>query len=157
MIKYDADRNGRETEIYAGSPLVVLGRTRAQRDGWGYRVALRTPAGEWPTLTIPAHLLAGDGRELREVLARAGAILPQSRNGRQALAMPLAARSSRSRPGPAGMATVSCCRIALSGRSVRMRSSSIWAISSIFWRRPAAWRAGRNWRGMQSIIAGPHS
>ena len=86
MIKYDADRNGRETEIYAGSPLVVLGRTRAQRDGWGYRVALRTPAGEWPTLTIPAHLLAGDGRELREVLARAGAILPQSRNGRQALA-----------------------------------------------------------------------
>lgn len=33
VIKYDADRNGREIEVYAGSPLVVLGRTRAQRDG----------------------------------------------------------------------------------------------------------------------------
>lgn len=86
VVKHDMDRNGRATKVYAGSPLVVIGRTRAQRDGWGYRVALRTPDCEWTTLTIPAHLLAGDGRELRGVLGRAGAILPQCRNGRQALA-----------------------------------------------------------------------
>lgn len=86
VVRHDIDRNGRPVDVYAGSPLVNLGRTRATGVGWGYRVALRTPDGEWPILTIPAHLLAGDGRALREILARAGAILPQSPAGRQALA-----------------------------------------------------------------------
>ncbi len=86
VIKHGADRNGRAADVYAGSPLVVLGRTNAARDGWGYLVGLRTPAGDWVTRTIPARLLAGDGREMRESLADAGLMLPQDRAGRQALA-----------------------------------------------------------------------
>lgn len=86
VLKRDFDRSGRPTDIYAGSPLVVLGRTRTDRSGqgWGYSIALLGPSGDWVTRVIPARLLAGDGRELRELLADAGATLPQTRAGRQA-------------------------------------------------------------------------
>lgn len=88
IIKTEFDRNGESMAIYAGSPLVVLGRTRAagKRGGWGYLVALRTPTGDWETLSIPASLLAGEGREMRELLAEAGFIVPQQLAGRRALA-----------------------------------------------------------------------
>ncbi|PVH28238.1 DUF927 domain-containing protein [Pararhodobacter oceanensis] len=88
VIKHDFDRNGFPVEIYAGSPLVILGRTIEKQNGetWGYLVALRTPAARWVRRTIPGKLLAGDGKELRELLADAGAIIPQCRAGRQALA-----------------------------------------------------------------------
>lgn len=86
VIKRDVDRNGRDVAEYAGSPLVVLGRTRSARSGWGLMIALRTPEGKWDRLNIPARLLAGDGREMRELLASSGFTLPQSRAGRQALA-----------------------------------------------------------------------
>lgn len=86
VIKHGADRNGRAADVYVGSPLVVLGQTRSARTGWGFLVALRTPASDWITRTIPARLLAGDGREMRELLADAGFMLPQDRAGRQGLA-----------------------------------------------------------------------
>lgn len=88
IIKTEFDRYGEPVKVYAGSPLVVLGRTRAAgtRGGWGYLVAFRTPAGDWDTLSIPASLLAGDGREMRELLAEAGFVVPQQLAGRRALA-----------------------------------------------------------------------
>lgn len=86
MIKHGTDRNGRAADVFASSPLVVLGQTRSARSGWGFLVALRTPAGGWVTRLIPGSLLAGDGREMREHLAASGLTLPQERPGRQALA-----------------------------------------------------------------------
>ncbi len=88
VIKHDADRRGNPVDTYSGSPAVVLGRTYSNNNGrgWGYLVGIRTPTGKWETLTVPARLLAGDGRELRELLADAGAIVPQDRAGRQAQA-----------------------------------------------------------------------
>ncbi|UWQ74040.1 DUF927 domain-containing protein [Leisingera sp. M658] len=88
VIKHDVDRRGNPVDIYAGSPCVVLGRTRTDSTGhgWGFLIALRTPLEQWETVSIPARLLAGDGRELREVLAASGAIVPQDRAGRQAQA-----------------------------------------------------------------------
>ena len=88
IIKTEIDGKENIVQVYAGSPLVVLGRTRAAfaRGGWGYLVAFRTPTGEWDTLTIRAELLAGDGKEMRECLAEAGFIVPQQLAGRRALA-----------------------------------------------------------------------
>lgn len=88
VIKHDVDRNGMRIDIYAGSPLVVLGRTLEEQNGesWGYLVALRNPAARWVKRTIPGKLLAGDGKEMRELLASAGAITPQCRAGKQGLA-----------------------------------------------------------------------
>lgn len=88
VIKQDVDRRGNPIDIFAGSPCVVLGRTRTDDTGpgWGFLIALRTPLEKWETVSLPARLLAGDGRELREVLAASGAIVPQDRAGRQAQA-----------------------------------------------------------------------
>lgn len=82
------DRKGQELVTYAGSPFLVLGRTRTARDGagWGYMLAVQTPTNAWEVTVIPARMLAGDGREVREELARLGAICPHDRAGRQALA-----------------------------------------------------------------------
>lgn len=82
------DRYGRDQAVFAGSPLVVLGRTRALQGSvsWGHLIAVKTPVGTWDTLVLPARLLAGEGREMRETLAEHGHIGPQSRAGRQGLA-----------------------------------------------------------------------
>lgn len=86
VFKHDIDGRGRPVVIYAGSPIVVLGRTRRGGDGqgWGYLVAFKTPLGRWETAVIPARKLAGDGREVREVLADLGVSCPQDRAGRVA-------------------------------------------------------------------------
>lgn len=88
IVKYDVDRRGQPVEVYAGSPVVVLGRTKlvTSRGGWGYRIAVRTPKHDWECFTVPGRLLAGDGRELRELIADAGGVLPQQMDGRRALA-----------------------------------------------------------------------
>ena len=89
LIKTESDpRSGEFSEVFAGSPMAVLGRTRlaGARAGWGYQVAIRTPLGEWACKTIPARLLAGDGREMREILAHEGFVVPQPLPGRRALA-----------------------------------------------------------------------
>jgi len=82
------DRYGHDQAVFAGSPLAVLGRTRALQGGvsWGHLIALKTPVGTWDTLVLPARLLAGEGREMRETLAEHGHVGPQSRAGRQGLA-----------------------------------------------------------------------
>lgn len=81
-------RAGEIEEVFAGSPMAVLGRTRlaGARAGWGYQIAVRTPVREWVCKTIPARLLAGDGREMREMLADEGFVVPQQLAGRRALA-----------------------------------------------------------------------
>lgn len=78
---------GMPSEIFAGSAMAVLGRTRqaGMRGGWGYQVAVRTPDGEWVCKTISARLLAGDGREMREIMADEGFVVPQQLAGRRAL------------------------------------------------------------------------
>lgn len=89
LIKAEFDpRSGEIEEVFAGSPMAVLGRTRLAggRAGWGYQIAVRTPVGEWVCKTIPARLLAGDGREMREMLADEGFVVPQQLAGRRALA-----------------------------------------------------------------------
>lgn len=89
MIKTEIDpRSGDVSYVFAGSPIAVLGRTRlaGARAGWGYHVAVRTPVGEWICKTLPARLLAGDGREMREILADEGFVVPQQLPGRRALA-----------------------------------------------------------------------
>lgn len=88
MIKTEIDlRSGDVSYVFAGSPIAVLGRTRlaGARAGWGYQVAVRTPVGEWICKTLPARLLAGDGREMREILADEGFVVPQQLSGRRAL------------------------------------------------------------------------
>lgn len=76
------------TSTYAGSPLAVVRRCHngSEGGGWGYIVTFRKPNGTWGTTIIPARLLAGDGKEMRETLADGGYICPQDRAGRQALA-----------------------------------------------------------------------
>jgi len=88
LIKVLPGRGDRETLVFAGSPIAVLGRTRSDAggEGWGYLVAVRTPTAAWETQVLPARLLAGDGREMRETLADLGFVCPQDRAGRQALA-----------------------------------------------------------------------
>lgn len=89
IFKKEIDpRTGDEDYVFAGSPMVVLGRTRlaGARAGWGYQIAIRTPVGEWTRKTIPARLLAGEGREMREILADEGFVVPQHPAGRRALA-----------------------------------------------------------------------
>jgi putative DNA primase/helicase len=88
IIKIEVDpRSGVTSDVFAGSPMVVLGRTRlaGASSGWGYQVAVRTPVGEWTCKTISGRLLAGDGREMREILAEEGFIVPQQLAGRRAL------------------------------------------------------------------------
>lgn len=87
VMKGDENRRGDPVTVQAaGSPLLVLGRTLSENEGWGYLLAIHTPKGQWETLALPARLLGGDGRELRERLAAHGVIVPQDRAGRQALA-----------------------------------------------------------------------
>lgn len=89
IIKTEIDpKSGDEVYVFAGSPMVVLGRTRlaGARAGWGYQIAVRTPVSDWTCKTIPARLLAGDGREMREILADEGFVVPQQVAGRRALA-----------------------------------------------------------------------
>jgi uncharacterized protein (DUF927 family) len=87
VTTWKTDKKGALVRIFVSSPLVVLGRTRLSgpRGGWGYHIGLRNCLGQWETLTIPAKLLANDGKELRELLAEAGAITPQEFAGRRAL------------------------------------------------------------------------
>lgn len=88
IIKTEVDpRSGDVSYVFAGSPMAVLGRTRLAeaRAGWGYQIAVRTPVGEWTCKTIPGRLLAGDGREMREILADEGFVVPQQLPGRRAL------------------------------------------------------------------------
>ncbi|WP_417270776.1 DUF927 domain-containing protein [Celeribacter sp.] len=88
IVKHDVDRRGNEIDVEAGSPIVVLGRTKlvTSRGGWGYRIAVRTPQKRWECFTVPGRLLAGDGRDLREMIADSGGIVPQQMDGRRALA-----------------------------------------------------------------------
>ncbi|WP_417811824.1 DUF927 domain-containing protein [Thalassospira alkalitolerans] len=88
IVKRDVDRRGQEIDVYAGSPVVVLGLTKQviSRGGWGYHIAVRTPQKRWERFTVSGRLLAGDGRELRELIADAGGVLPQQIDGRRALA-----------------------------------------------------------------------
>lgn len=89
IIKTEVDRrSGEISDVFAGSPMAVLGKTRmaGARAGWGYQVAVRNPVGEWTCKTIPGRLLAGDGREMREILADEGFVVPQQLAGRRALA-----------------------------------------------------------------------
>ncbi|WP_417248591.1 DUF927 domain-containing protein [Celeribacter sp.] len=88
IVKYDVDRRGQPVEVYAGSPIAVLGRTKlvTSRGGWGYRIAVRAPKHDWESFTVPGRLLAGDGRDLREMIADTGGIVPQQMDGRRALA-----------------------------------------------------------------------
>jgi uncharacterized protein (DUF927 family) len=81
-------RSGELEGVFAGSPMAVLGRTRlaAGGAGWGYQIAVRNPLGEWTCKTISGRLLAGDGRQLREILADEGFVIPQQLSGRRALA-----------------------------------------------------------------------
>jgi len=73
--------------IFIASPLAVIGRTRTAADGagWGLLVAYQTHLKAWETVVIPATMLAGDGREMRELLARRGVTCGQGRNERQGL------------------------------------------------------------------------
>lgn len=88
LIKAEIDpRSGDVSHVFAGSPMAVLGRTRLAggRAGWGYQIAVRTPVGEWVCKTVTGRLLAGDGREMREILADEGFVVPQQLSGRRAL------------------------------------------------------------------------
>ena len=86
IYKRDTDARGREITTYAGSSVYVVGRTRRGSDGkgWGYYVRFRTPTGAWDTAVIPAHKLAGDGREVRAALLDLGVTCPPDRQGRTA-------------------------------------------------------------------------
>lgn len=88
IVRHDVDRKGNEIDVYAGSPVVVLGLTKMveSRGGWGYHIAVRTPRKRWERFTVSGRLLAGDGRELRELIADCGGIVPQQMDGRRALA-----------------------------------------------------------------------
>ncbi|OOY27839.1 hypothetical protein BMI90_11595 [Thioclava sp. L04-15] len=86
LFKLSINRNGQTIHVFCGSPLVVMGRTRNRRGGgWGHLVAFRTPEGTWDHMVIPARELAGDGRQLRAMLADRGVVTPQDRAGRQGL------------------------------------------------------------------------
>ena len=107
LWKFAIDRHGREVEHFVGSPLAVLGRTRTGVDGpgWGYLVVIKSPTGDWVKQVVPARLIAGDGREMRELLAMQGFMVPQDRAGRQGLAEYIGYSASKrivdvvSRPG----------------------------------------------------------
>ncbi|SFQ62786.1 Uncharcterized protein, DUF927 family [Roseivivax halotolerans] len=88
IYKLIISAKGELQKEFAGSPMLVVGRTRTGRAGagWGYLVVVMTPLGDWEILVVPGRLLAGDGREFRELLAELGCVCPQSRAGRQALA-----------------------------------------------------------------------
>jgi uncharacterized protein (DUF927 family) len=87
LFKDGTDRAGRPFRTFAGSPLIVLGRTKLAdgRGGWGYLIAVRSPDSDWHRVTVPARLLAGDGKAVREILAENGFTLPQKLSGKQAL------------------------------------------------------------------------
>ena len=87
VFKHGTGARGVPTEIFAGSPIAVAGRSRTGADGhgWGFCVTLQTPDKSWVSITLPNSLLAGDGKEMREILARHGFVCPQDRAGRQAL------------------------------------------------------------------------
>lgn len=87
LLKEGVDKNGRPTTIFVASPILVLGRTRlsGKKVGWGFWVAVRNCLGEWTEVFVPAKLLADDGKELRALLADAGATVPTDRQGRLAL------------------------------------------------------------------------
>jgi uncharacterized protein (DUF927 family) len=87
IFKHEIDGNGRPDLLFAGSPIVVLGRTKLAdgRGGWGYHLAVRTPQSEWERQTVPARLLASNGRELLELIADLGGVVPQKLNERRAL------------------------------------------------------------------------
>lgn len=82
------NRNSRiKGQLFVCSPLVVIGRTRTDKDGagWGYLVALLNPVGKWVPVIVPSSMLADDGRQMRELLMRQGLRCAQDRAGRQAM------------------------------------------------------------------------
>lgn len=86
LFKVSADRKKETILAYCASPLAVMGRTRNKRGGgWGHLVAFREPDGGWDHTVIPARELAGDGKQLRAMLADRGVVTPQDRMGRQGL------------------------------------------------------------------------
>lgn len=87
VTKVDMNGRGDIEHIFISSPLAVIGRSMTAADGagWGFYVAYRTPLNVWETVVIPASLLAGDGREMRELLAHRGVTFGQSRSERQGL------------------------------------------------------------------------
>jgi putative DNA primase/helicase len=92
VFKHVIDRRGLPLSVFVCSPMFVVGRTRRGSDGtgWGYLVTFRTPTGQWDTVVIPARKLAGDGREVREILADLGVICAQDGAGRMALSESIA-------------------------------------------------------------------
>lgn len=78
-------RKGEEKHVFISSPIVVMGKTTQKDTGWGNLVALKAPDGTWKTVVIPNRMLSGCGREMREVLNVAGAVLAPGSFERQAL------------------------------------------------------------------------
>ena len=87
LFKKTIDRRGQEKVIFLGSPMYVIGRTKttAGGGGYGHLIAFKTPIGVWDTVVIPATMLAGDGREMRNVLARVGVTFGQGGEERLSL------------------------------------------------------------------------
>ena len=87
ILKTVYDREGKPEIVFVGSPLAVIGRTHqvGGSGGWGYHVVLKTPDKKWVGVNLKGKLFASCGKELREILADAGFICPQSLNGRRAL------------------------------------------------------------------------
>jgi putative DNA primase/helicase len=83
IIKHSYNQRGAPVDIFAGSLAFVTGRTRTGQEGhgWGYQIAVLSPVGEWETVIVPAQCFAGDGREVREMLAKVGFVIPQGPAG----------------------------------------------------------------------------
>ena len=88
LIKHGTGPRGVPTATFAGSPLAVVGLSQTGDDGegCGFVITFLSRTGVWEEVIVPNHLLAGEGKEMREILARKGFILPQDKAGRQALA-----------------------------------------------------------------------
>lgn len=87
VFKHGTDARGMPTAVFASSPMVVVGRTflGEGRKGYGHLILFQTPHGSWETVVIPSRLLAGDCREMREILMDAGVVCAVETPGKQAL------------------------------------------------------------------------
>ena len=79
------EQRGEITEHFVCSELHVLGRAQTKGSGWGHLLKFRDPAGVWQTCVVPGWMLAGDAREMRELLCSGGVICAPDRKGREAL------------------------------------------------------------------------
>lgn len=87
VLKHGTDARGTPTELFVSSPMVVVGRTHlgAGQKGYGHLVMFLNPHGDWDKVVIPSRLLAGDCREMREILMDAGVVCAVDTPGKQAL------------------------------------------------------------------------